>query len=387
MKGYFRKRGDKWSFSIDLPRDPVTNQRKQKTVSGFNTKKEAEKACAALITEIERDEYVEITKKTVADFFAEWLQGKELSVKKVTYEQYGRHINIHIVPFLGKHELMKLSRDHILKFYKHLVSEKEISPRTLFDIHNLLSRALTQATAWQMIRRNIMDTIDTPKVPKKQINVWNLEECAQFLSFSKDDRLHMAFLLALTTGMRQSEILGLRWKDVDLDAGALSVTQILDHQGKEFHVGTKTNAGSRLISIDEETVAAIKAHKRVVGIERLKLGAAYEDFDLVVPTTLGTPMGPRNVLRTFYRLIEKSGVTKIAFHDLRHTHATLLLSQGVNPKIVSERLGHANVKITLDTYSHVLPNMQKETAANFGKVFYFSEVAAENQSGQNVVKG
>lgn len=370
MQGYYRKRGEKWSFSIDLPRDPVTNKRRQKTVSGFKTKKEAEKACAALITEIERSEYVAPSKKTVADFMKDWLAGKELSVKKQTYATYYDHIRLHINPALGKYELMKLSREQVLAFYKKLKNEKQLSDRTLLDIHNLLKQTLSQALEWQLIRRNVMNTIDTPKVAKKEFKVWSLEECGLLLSKSKLDRLHIAFILALTTGMRQGEVLGLRWQDIDMETGLISITQILDHKGKAFQVGAKTNAGSRLISIDENTVNELKKHKKTILAEKLRLGPAYTDHDLVIPTSIGTPLNPRNLLRTFYRLIEASGVPKIAFHDLRHTHATLLLSQGINPKIVSERLGHANIKVTLDTYSHVLPNMQKETAVKFGKMFY-----------------
>ncbi|WP_127532782.1 site-specific integrase [Paenibacillus kobensis] len=385
MKGYFRKRGEKWSFSIDLPRDPVTNQRKQKTVSGFKTKKEAEKACAALITQIEQEEYVEPTKQTVAEFFKSWLAGKELSVKKVTYNTYSRHITLHIIPGLGHIELKKLSRDHILAFYKHLVQEKKLGDRTIFDIHGVLKRAIANAVEWQLVSRNVMKIVDTPKVAKKKIQVWTFEECAKFREVSISDPLHIAFILGLTTGMRQSEVLGLSWQDVNLESMEISVRQTLDHEGTELQDGTKSDAGERLITLDEETVNELKRQHKRIKADKFRLGASYEDNNLVVATKFGTPIRPRNLLRTMYRLMDAAKVKKIAFHDLRHTHATLLLAQGVNPKIVSERLGHSNVKITLDTYSHVLPNMQKNTAAEFGRVFYQKEVAADKQGGQNVV--
>ncbi|WP_121604895.1 site-specific integrase [Virgibacillus sp. Bac332] len=188
---------------------------------------------------------------------------------------------------------------------------------------------------------------------------------------AKDSRYYHAFLLALTTGMRQGEILGLRWKDIDIENETISIVQTLSHKGQELSVGAKTNSGNRRISIDSNTLSQVLKHRTLQEEEMMVNSPVYNSQnDLVVRTSTGLPLSPRNLLRSFYSIIDKSGIKKIRFHDLRHTHASLLLKQGVNPKIVSERLGHANVRITLDTYSHLLPNLQKETVNNFSKMFY-----------------
>lgn len=170
--------------------------------------------------------------------------------------------------------------------------------------------------------------------------------------------------------MRQGEILGLRWKDIDEENRTISIVQTLSHDGKEFNVGAKTDSGNRVIAIDEQTLNQVIKLKHRYKVEMIASRPLYKDYDLVICTSVDTPLSPRNLNRSFDSIIKKAHVKKIRFHDMRHTHASLLLKQGVNPKIVSERLGHANVRITLDTYSHLLPNLQKETAEEFGKMFY-----------------
>ncbi|WP_236013224.1 site-specific integrase [Paenibacillus glycanilyticus] len=184
-----------------------------------------------------------------------------------------------------------------------------------------------------------------------------------------EDRYYCAFLLALTTGMRQGEILGLRWQDVDLKNRTISVRQILNHDGKSFDVGAKTASGIRSIGIDKVTVDRLEKLKRRTNQEHMQSRNLYEDNDLVICTQLGSPLSPRNLNRSFYRLIEKAGVTKIRFHDLRHTHVVMLLKMRENNKRIAERMGWASVKM-LDRYSHVTPHTQKETADAFGEMFF-----------------
>ncbi|OZM58365.1 integrase [Lottiidibacillus patelloidae] len=182
--------------------------------------------------------------------------------------------------------------------------------------------------------------------------------------------------------MRQGEVLGLRWQDIDFDIRTLSVTQTLSHDGKTLNRGAKTKASIRTIALPKETVDKLKHHRKLVEDEKKKAGTIYNDNDLVVCTEIGTPCHPRNILRTMYTVIKKVGLQRIRFHDLRHTHATLLLKQGTHPKIVSERLGHADTRITLDRYSHLLPNMQREVADSFGDMLFGSEY----KSKQDVIK-
>lgn len=366
---YFRKRGDKWSFTVDIGLDPVTGKRKQKTVSGFKTKKEAEKACAEIKLQVDNQTYIEPSRMTIEQYMRQWLESKKRSVRSATLSTYSTLTDKHIIPLLGKVELSKLTPLQITKFH-NMLQDNGLSDRSILDIHTVLKNALEQAVKWGFIMRNVASLVDRPKISKKELVVWDLYQTQAFLQEAVKDRHYIAFLLALVTGMRQAEILGLRWRDISFESMSISVRQTLDHQGKELRNETKTVTGTRVISIDQSTANELQKHKKMIFAEKLRLGPGYTDHDLVIPTTLGTPISPRNLLRTFYRLIENVGLPKITFHDLRHTHATLLLMQGVHPKIVAERLGHADVRITLNTYSHLLPNMQKDTAAAFGEMFY-----------------
>ncbi|QDX95472.1 site-specific integrase [Brevibacillus laterosporus] len=250
-----------------------------------------------------------------------------------------------------------------------------LSDENIQKVHTIINDSLNKAVSWEMIPKNVASVVDRPKAGKKEVEVWELEEAHTFLKSSEKDRYYIAFLLALTTGMRQGEILGLRWKDVDLEKGVISITQTLSHDGKELQIGAKTNSGNRTIAIDAETVKEMRKVEKRYKAEKLKADPGmYEDNGLVISTIVGTPVTPRNLMRSFYRLTEKAQVKKIRFHDLRHTHATMLLKANVNPKVVVERMGWSDMKM-IDRYAHVLPNIQKETAETFGKVFFENKEA------------
>ena len=369
MKGYFRKRKDKWSFTMDVGINPQTGRRIQKTLSGFPTKKEAQVACAQMIHEIEMDEYKEPTKLTVKAFFSQWLEAKKTSVSDVTYKNYDQFSRIHILPALGNLPLMKLTPMHINKLYSQLIEKKKLAPRTVKDIHVTIHNALKYAVLWGLLNKNVASLVIKPKIPRKNVKVWDLDEVKHFLNTTQDEPLHMGFLLALSTGMRQGEIFGLRWADINLEQKTLSISQTISHDGKSFKSGAKTVSGNRLINIDQGTVQELqKQHQRIQHYK--KENPEFKNYDLVVCTRNGTPFIPKNILRRYYILVRNAKVPKISFHDLRHTHASLLLKQGIHPKIVSERLGHADVRITLDTYSHLLPGLQEETAEKIGEMLF-----------------
>jgi integrase len=196
-----------------------------------------------------------------------------------------------------------------------------------------------------------------------------LDGIQKFLSLARKDRLYIAFLLAVTTGLRRGEVLGLRWKDIDVDSKKASIRKnLVAIDNRPVLQDPKTKGSYRSVTFPAMTIEELKNHQKVQHQEKLLAGEAYQDNDLIVATSIGTPIGPRNLLRSFYRILEKGNLPKMRFHDLRHTHATLMLQQGEHPKIVSERLGHANTRITMDTYSHVLPNMQQEAVDRFEKM-------------------
>ncbi|MCM3761833.1 site-specific integrase [Alkalihalobacillus oceani] len=382
MKGSFRKRGSKWSFSIDLGVDPATGKRKQTTKTGFHTKKEAQAYCADLIVKFEQGNYSEPSKMLLDDYLEKWLVSKQQSIEKSTHNKYATLIRVHIKPLLGKIALSKLEPFHITEFYNLLATEKCLSPTTIQDVHAVIKNALNQAIKWQLINRNVASLVSKPKGKRKKIEVWSEIEANSFLHAAQNSQYYVAFLLALTTGMRQGEILGLAIEDINLNHGTLSVTQTLSHSGKDIRPYTKTSSGHRLISIDPTTLIDIKKQSQKVKKTMLASGGSFNPLGLLLPSQTGTPTTPRNLMRAFQNLKEKAAVKSITFHELRHTHATILLKNGANPKAVAERLGHSDASVLLNIYAHILPNMQKDLADQFGKMFYKSQEASIKNSAE-----
>jgi integrase len=365
-KGYFRKRGEKWSFTVDIGRDPVTGKRKQKTVSGFRTKKEAEAACAELLSKLNKGIYVEETDCTVDEFMEHFFRVYvRAQLRKRTIENYERVHKNYIHPALGAIKLKDLNVPMIQKMFSDM-NEKGLSSSTLKTTYVVLKNALNKAVQWEMLQRNVMDKIPCPKVEKKERVTWTLEQAKQFLDMSRkrNPNYYIAFLLAIFTGMRKSEILGLQWKDIDFDNNLIYIQRsLLYKKGGEYEFDDVKSASSRrTIAIDSFVSAELKKHKIRQNEYKLAFGPEYQDWNLVVTTYKGTPMNQRALSTELYLIQEKLGLPKIRFHDLRHTHATILLQLGANPKVISERLGHSDIGITLDIYSHVIPNMQKEAA-------------------------
>lgn len=370
MAGSIKKEGNSWYYVLELGKDLTTGKRKQKKKRGFKTKKEAQASYFEALNEINKGNYIEPSKTLFAEYLSDWLDDKKTKVMQSTWFTYKWLVEKYIIKSLGNVELSKLTPMIIQRFYNELVREEKIALENIQKIHSLINNALKRAEKWGLVHRNVAALVERPKANKKEIKVWTVDEVKEFLLKARQDRLYVSFLLAVTTGMRQAEILGLRWQDVDFEDCSLSIVQILSHDGKVLKTGTKTKAGMRKVHLPVEAMEFLKRYKRMVTLERKQNEAVYIDNDLIVSTSVGTPVIPRNLVRSFYRIVKNAGLKKIRFHDLRHTHATLLLKQGVNPKIVSERLGHTDTRMTLDTYSHLLPSMQKDTANNFGKMLF-----------------
>ncbi len=349
----------------------VNGKRKQKKKRGFKTKKEAQQALIEAEHSILKNGiYYEPSKTLYKEYLVDWLSDKKTIIRESTFKTYSWLIYKYIIPFLGDLELSKIKPIDIQKMYNNLINNNQLSRDNIQKIHSLIKDSLNKAERWGMIQRNVASLVDRPKSFRKEMKIWSVEEVKKFLDISIGSRYYVAFLLALTTGMRQGEILGLRWKDIDFENNSLSIVQTLSHDGKSFNSQAKTKTSLRSIILPNETLKILKDHQNMVLLEKQQNDILYIDNNLVVCTNIGTPCLPRNILRTFYSLIKKAELPRIRFHDLRHTHATLLLKQGVNPKIVAERLGHSNIKITLETYSHVLPSMQTDSANKINKLLF-----------------
>lgn len=369
------KKKNKFWFEFEAGKDPVTGKRKKIRKKGFATEKEATVAMTKAMNEHFEGTYIEPSRTKFIDYLLNtWLPAKR-SLGKQTKEMYLGYITHHVKPSpVSAIEMGKLNSTHIQSLITEW-REKELADNTVKKIYSIINTALNNATyQLRIIKENpAAFIIDKPQNVKTEIVVWDAEETRKFLNESEGkNRYSFAIKLALATGMRQGELLGLRWKDVDFKNSIVRVTQTLSHDGKTLKVGAKTTTSVRPIAIDEDTKHSLLKLYNQIQFEKKdarKNGKMYLDNDLVICTQKGTPCTPRNLMRAFYQLLAKIDVPKITFHNLRHTHATLLLLAGIHPKIVSERLGHASVKITLDLYSHLLPNMQEEAARSIGNIF------------------
>jgi integrase len=284
-------------------------------------------------------------------YLARWLNDSVRgSVKPITHESYAMLVNKHIIPAFGNVRVANLTPAHLQGFYRSKL-DAGLSPRTVQYLHVVLHRALKQALRWGLVPRNVAEAVDPPKVPKKDVTPLSPDQARVLLEAARRDRLEALYVLAIHTGMRQGELLALKWEDVDLDAGVLRVR------------GTKTARSRRTVQLSQTALDALTRHlTRQLG-EIDRAGNAWRENGLVFATEIGTPLNRHNLTqRSFRPLLAKAGLPQIRFHDLRHTCATLLLSKGVHAKYVQELLGHSTIAITLDTYSHVLPQMGGSTA-------------------------
>jgi len=281
------------------------------------------------------------------------------SLRPKTVDAYRWLIESHIKPNLGHHTLSQIRPDHLQNLYTKKLDEG-LSKRTVQHMHAVIRRSLNQALKWELIVRNPASVVTAPTPDKKPPKTFTSDQAKQFLESVEDHRWYPIYVLAITTGMRQGEILGLHWEDVDLAKGNLAVRHTIQLLQGRIIEGEPKSAGSRrTIALPEYTVAVLLLHQEKTG----------KDEGLLFTTSSGRPVSPRNLTRHFHLALDKAGLPKIRFHDLRHTAATLLLKENVHPKIVQEMLGHSTIALTLDTYSHILPDIQQEAADKMDKIF------------------
>jgi integrase len=296
---------------------------------------------------------------TLSEYLTRWLNDSVRdSVKQRTLENYEYVVRRHLVPALGHIKLKALGPAHVQGLYRSKL-DSGLSARTVQLMHTTLHKALKQAVLWGLVPRNVAKAVQAPRPIKKEVQVLSPEEARKFLEVARGDRLEALYLLAITTGLREGELLGLRWRDADLEGRTLSVRQQLTRTNDGISFTTPKRSKTRCVRLTDQAVATLKRHRTAQNAERLKKGGLWQNTGLVFTTTMGTPLNVRSLTyRSFRPLLERAGLPRIRFHDLRHTFATLLLSSRTHPKIVQEMLGHANISQTVDTYSHMLPDMQ-----------------------------
>ena len=322
----------------------------------------------------ERDGGIELdpSRVTVNEYLQRWLKDSvKGSVRPITFESYERLVRVHVVPTLGRIKLKALSPAHLQGFYRDRL-DAGLSPCTVQRLHAVIHRALKQALRWGLVPRNVSESADPPKAQRKEIRPLTPEQVRTLLKTAEGDRLEALYVLAITTGLRQGELFGLKWEDVDLATERLSVRRTLTTPKGGRRLGPpKRSKSRRSVKLTTRALEALTAHRERQMEEREKLAELWHDHGFVFTTQVGTPINRHNFFRRCFKpMLEKAGLPHtVRFHDLRHTCATLLLSKNVNPKIVQELLGHANISQTMDTYSHVLPDMQERAASAMDEIF------------------
>jgi integrase len=338
-------------------------KRMRRTLFGKTHEEVRNKLTKTLSTRLDRPEF-EPSRLKLCDYLNRWLEdAARTTIRVTTYQSYRGVIKNHINERIGGVPLAKLSAAHIQALYADMEADG-CSARVRQLTHAVLRRALKQAIRWSLLMWNPCDAVQPPRVPHVEMVVLQPQEVTILLEAAKSERLEALFVLAVTTGMRLGELLGLQWHNVDLQRGAIQVRHTLvDVVGILELAEPKTQKSRRSIHLPEMAIKALSEHREAMIAEGLG------DLPWVFCTPNGNPIRRSHFnAYTFKPFLARAGLPDIRFHDLRHTSATLLLSAGVHPKVVQERLGHAQIGVTLDTYSHVLPGMQREAAAKFDEM-------------------
>ncbi|MFC1913133.1 tyrosine-type recombinase/integrase [Chloroflexota bacterium] len=383
MRGHIVKRArNSYSIVFDSGKDPATGRRKQHWASIIGSKKDAEKKLAELLHQLDNGTYIKPDKITLAEFLERWLRDYvKPNLAPRSTEGYESVVRCQLIPSLGKMVLTQLKPEHIQRYYSEKLTNGRfngkggLNPKTVRNHHMVLHRALEIATKWGLITHNPADAIDPPRCQRKEINTLNEHDLNSFLESAKKTPYYALFYIALFTGMRRSEILALKWSDVDLMLEQISVNRTMHHlrDGSIIFRPPKTEKGRRLVSLSPSTTLVLKEYHQMQEAICLMLGRTLKDDDLVFAQIDGQPLLPGTVSHAWMNLAKRLDMGKIRLHDARHTHASLMLKQGVHPKIVQERLGHASIQLTLDTYSHVAPGLQEAAAQAFDYVLSISK--------------
>jgi integrase len=366
MRGHIRKRGkDSWSFVVDVGRDPATGKRQQQWYTVRGTKRDAERRLAEVLHGLDRGTYIKPSKTTLGEYLERWLaEYARPGLSPRSFERYESIVRVYLVPGLGGIKLTQLKPEQVQRHYRAM-QDRGLSALTVRYHHTVIHKALQTAIRWGLLGRNVADSVDVPSARRNDMQTWNEFEVGRFLEAARDSYYYALFHTALFTGMRRSELLALQWRDVSLHQ--IRVNRAL-HQlkdGSYVFTQPKSAKSRRAIALSPSSVLTLTEHRERQREARVVIGKPVVLDDLVFSGAEGGPLRPNTVSRAWTVLAARAGLKVIRLHDARHTHASLMLKQGVHPKIVQERLGHSSIQITLDTYSHVAPGLQEAAAEGF----------------------
>jgi integrase len=393
MKGHIYQRAKgSWTIVYDLPMDAATGKRRQKSQRVKGTKRDAERTLRQVLLSLEQGSYVKPNKISLGELLRQWLKDyASMNTTDRTQESYTSIVERHLIPALGRVWLIELQAQHIQSYYAKKLSDGRadgkggLSARSVVYHHRILSNALDYAVKMGLVVRNVGKVVEPPRVARVTMQTLSAEEVGRFLDVARDTDYYVYFATLLYTGLRRGELLALRWRNLDLGNGRLSVVETAYRLGNgEYRIKEpKTPQSRRSVILPPSLVELFRVYRFDQELLRIQLGIGLNADDFVFIRPDGSPINPNAATLAFRRIISRAGLKGIRIHDLRHTHASLMLKAGIHPKVVSERLGHANIGITLDLYSHVLPGLQEAAAEKFDRIF---EVGEEEKSEANVSK-
>jgi integrase len=378
--GHIRQRTPgSWEVRYTLGTDPATGKRRVATITVRGNRRDAEKELRRLLRTLDTGEHVEPCRMTVRQWLERWLAAVQQEVAPKTYERYSEIVQYFLAPALGNLQLTKLGAAHIQAAYNNLATGGRrdgrsggLSAQTRRHIHRILHSALSRAVEQQLLARNPAEAFKKrlPRVERTEMKTLTVDQSACLLAAIKHTRIYWPVLLALSTGMRRGEVFALRWKNVDLERGHLSVIESLEQTKGGIRFKSPKTDRSRVVTLPAFAIGELRRLKKQQAEELLALGVRQTPDTLVCARADGLPLQPQSLTHQFIRLICRiPEMPRVRFHDLRHSHATQLLQAGVHPKIAQERLGHATITTTLDLYSHVTDTMQSEAATRLDAAF------------------
>lgn len=384
--GHLRKRSLKngkhsWQIVIERDIDSETGERDRiyKTIKG-GTKKQAEKEMNKILYEINNNVYVEANTKTFGAFLEEWLDTYIKPNKSpTTYAGYEKQVKNYIIPALGNKKLQHLKTLDIQKFYNSLLeksplSGKPMKPKTVQNIHMNVRAALSQALKLDLIKKNPAENVTLPKVKKYKAEIYDQEEVELLIKKVKDTDLEVPICLEVALGLRRGELLALKWQDIDFDNCKVKIRNNLVQVGNEIIIKEpKTESSIREIELPTTIIQLLKKERKKYIEKKMRLGKEFNDNDLIICKKNGDPFKPHSFTNKFRRFLARNNLKTIRLHDLRHTNATLMLKYGINPKVAQQRLGHSSISTTMDVYSHVITEVEKEAAAKLDSGIFSNE--------------
>jgi integrase len=371
MHGYVTRKRDRYYAVIYEGLDPITGRERRAWHPAGTDRSEAERLAAHLAAEYNgrNDEVRALTFGTYLR--RQWLPGKQLTLAASTYRGYVHKTERHILPALGSIRLRGLRPHHLESLYDKMLhpsdGRRALAPKSVYEVHLIIRGALGDAVRRGLITRNVALVAHAPRlrsIPKAEQQAWTAEQLRAFLRAAAGHRLFPALWLSAMTGLRRSELLGLRWTDIDFPSATVSINRGLVAIGYELHESRgKTDNSRRRIDLDPTTITVLRGWRALQAAEYDAVGVRAPGW--VFADAEGRPIHPHAISQAFERIARRAGVPVIRLHDLRHTHGTLLIKDLVPVKVVSERLGHANIAFTIETYQHVLPGMQRDAARTF----------------------